>query len=123
MPHRVHDALLILDRPIAGAGAAFAGLDGGPIPLRGNDPNAPIHPGLHVGQRLFPFASSSVSPGGFTFRTAPVGQTVYSFEGRFGRENVDGISNVSYLACVLTERRNGRVVSKKKVHFGHAVIL
>jgi hypothetical protein len=97
--------------------------DGKPIPPKGNDPDAPTHPGLHIGQRLFPFAQSSFSPRAFTFRTARVGQTAYSFQGRFGRENVDVISNVPYLVGVLTETRNGRVVSKKKVHFGHAVIL
>ena len=94
-----------------------------PIPHKANDPDAPTHPGLHVGQRLFRFASSSFSPLGFTFRTVRVGQTAYSFQGRFGRANVDVIPNVPYLVGVLTETRNGRVVSKKQMHFGHAVIL
>jgi len=97
--------------------------DGKPIPPKANDPDAPTHPGLHVSQRLFPFAWSQFSPQGFAFRTGRVGHTAYSFQGRFGRENVDVIPDVPYLVGVLKETRNGRVVSKKKVHFGHAVIL
>jgi hypothetical protein len=97
--------------------------DGKPIPPKGNDPDAPTHPGLHIGERLFPFTRSSFSQRGFAFQTARVGETAYSFQGRFGRENVDVISDVPYLVGVLTETRNGRVVSKKKMHFGHAVIL
>jgi hypothetical protein len=97
--------------------------DGTPIPPKANDPDAPTQPGLHVSQRLFPFAWSEFSSQGFAFRTDRVGHTAYFFRGRFGRENVDIISDVPYLAGVLTERRNGRVVSKKKVHFGHAVII
>jgi hypothetical protein len=97
--------------------------DGKPIPPKSNDPDAPTHPGLHVSQRLFPFAWSQFSPQGFAFRTGRVGHTAYSFQGRFGRENVDVIPDVPYLVGVLTETHDGRVVSKKKVHFGHAVIL
>jgi hypothetical protein len=97
--------------------------DGKPIPSKANDPGAPTHPGLHVGQRLFPFAWSRFSPRGFSFRTARVGDTVYSFQGRFGREQVDVIPEVPYLTGVLTEMRNGRVLLRKKMHFGHAVIL
>ena len=97
--------------------------DGKPIPPKANDPGAPTHPGLHLGQRLFPFAWSRFSPQGFSFRTARVGHAVYSFQGRFGREEVDVISDVPYLAGVLTEMRNGRVLLRKKMHFGHAVIL
>jgi len=97
--------------------------DGKPIPPKANDPGAPTLPGLHVGQRLFPFAWSRLSPQGFSFRTARVGHTVYSFQGRFGRGDVDVISAVPYLAGVLTEMRDGRVLLRKKMHFGHAVIL
>lgn len=47
----------------------------------------------------------------------------YSFEGKFGREQVDVIPDVPYLAGVLTEKRNTRVVQTKRVRFGRAVIL
>jgi hypothetical protein len=97
--------------------------DGKPIPPKANDPDAPTHPGLHVGQWRFPFAWSHFSPQSFSFRTARVGDTVYSFQGRFGHEQVDVISGVPYLEGVLTEMHNGRVLLRKKVHFGHAVIL
>jgi hypothetical protein len=96
---------------------------GKPIPPKANDPDAPTHPGLHVGQRRFPFARSRISPRSFSFRTARVGDTAYSFQGRFGREQIDVISGVPCLEGVLTEMRNGRVWLRKKVHFGHAVIL
>ena len=93
------------------------------ISLKENDTASPTHPGLHVGQRLFPFAWSRFSLGGFAFRTARVGHTAYSFQGRFGREDVDVISDVPYLTGVLTVTRHHRVVRRKKVHFAHAVIL
>lgn len=97
--------------------------DGKPIPPKVNDPCAPTHPGLHVGQRLFPFAWSRFSAQEFSFRTIRVDRASYSFKGRFGREDVDVISDVPYLEGVLTLTRNGRVLLKKRVHFGHAVIL
>jgi hypothetical protein len=84
--------------------------DGKPIPPKANDPDAPTQPGLHIGQRRFPFAWSRFSPQGFSFRTARVGDTEYSFHGRFGREQVDRISGVPYLVGVLTEMRKGRVL-------------
>jgi hypothetical protein len=96
--------------------------DGRPIPPKANDEDAPTQPGLHIGQQRFPFAWSRFSPQGFSFRTARIGDTEYSFRGRFGREQVDIISGVPYLGGVLTERRNGRVLLRKKVHFGNAVI-
>lgn len=97
--------------------------DGRPIPPKANDPDAPTQPGLHVRQQLFPFAWSRLSSQGFSFRTARIDGTEYSFRGQFGREQVDIISAVPYLGGVLTEIRNGRVRLRKKVHFGHAVIL
>jgi hypothetical protein len=97
--------------------------DGKPIPPKANDEDAPTQPGLHIGQQRFPFAWSRFSPQGFSFRTARIGDTEYSFRGRFGREQVDIISGGPYLVGVLMERRNGRVPLRKKVHFGHAVIL
>jgi hypothetical protein len=97
--------------------------DGTPIPPRANDEDAPTQPGLHIGQKRFAFAWSHFPQKRFSFRTARIGDTEYAFRGRFGREDVDIIFGVPYLAGVLTERRNGRVLLRKKVHFGHAVIL
>lgn len=97
--------------------------DGRPIPPKANDPEAPTQPGLHIGQQRFPFAWSHFSPQRFSFRTVRIGGTEYSFRGQFGREQVDVISAVPYLVGVLTEIRDGHVRVKKKVHFGHAVIL
>jgi lysophospholipase L1-like esterase len=97
--------------------------DGKPIPQKENDPEAPTSPGLHINGRHFPFTWSQLSAQGFAFRTVSVDGTEYSFEGRFGREQVDVIPEVPYLAGVLTEERNSRAVRTKKVHFGHAVVL
>jgi hypothetical protein len=94
-----------------------------PIPPKANDPEAPTEPGLHIGERRFPFAWSRFSPQGFSFWTVRVGDTEYSFHGRFGREQVESISGVPYLVGVLAEMRKGRVFLKKKIRFGHAVIL
>jgi len=97
--------------------------DGQPIPKKQNDPDAPTLPGLHVNGRHFKFAWSQLSLQGFAFRTVSVDGDEYSFQGKFGREKVDVIPDVPYLAGVLTEKRNSRLVQKKNVKFGHAVIL
>ena len=97
--------------------------DGRPIPPKENDPEAPTLPGFHVRPRYFKFAISRLSDQGFSFRTERIEGTEYSFTGKFGTENVDVIEDVPYLAGTLTERRNGRIVRRKAVHFSHAVIL
>jgi len=97
--------------------------DGKPIPPKSNDPEAPTQPGLHVKGQHFKFAWSHLSLNGFAFRTVSVDGTEYSFEGKFGREKVEDIPDVPYLAGVLKEARNSRVVHTKKVCFGHAVVL
>ncbi len=97
--------------------------DGRPIPHKMNDEQAPTQQGLYIGTQRFPFAWSRVSSAGGSFRTVRVGGTEYSFCGQFGREQVDVISGVPFLEGTLTEKQSGRVVLKKKVHFGHAVIL
>lgn len=97
--------------------------DGKPIPPKANDPDAPTQPGLHIGEQNYPFASSRLSSKGFSFRTVSMNGVVFSFNGRFGRERVESIGDVPYLAGTLVETRNGRLVQKKTVHFGHAVIL
>jgi len=97
--------------------------DGQPIPPKENDPQAPTRPGFYVGEQHFEFASSNFSPQGFSFRTRSVNGRVFSFRGRFGREQVDVIPEVPYLAGVLAETQNRHIVRKKKIHFGHAVVL
>jgi len=97
--------------------------NGQPIPPKANDEEAPTHPGFYVGVQHFQFASSRFSPQGFSFRTRSVDGRLFTFRGRFGREQVDIIPEVPYLVGVLKEVRNGRIVRKEKVHFGHAVIL
>jgi hypothetical protein len=84
--------------------------DGKPIPQKANDPAAPTLPGLHVNGRHFKFVWSRFSPQGFAFRTVRVDGSEYSFQGKFGRERVDVIPEVPYLAGVLTKNRNSRVV-------------
>jgi lysophospholipase L1-like esterase len=110
-----------------GQGSSESGLvisqDGKPIPPKVNDPDAPTEPGLHVNGRLFKFAWSRLTLQGFAFRTVTAVGREYSFEGKFGREQVDVIPDVPYLAGVLTEKRNSRVVQRKKLNFGHAVVL
>lgn len=97
--------------------------DGKAIAPRPNDPDAPTQPGLHIDRRHFQFESSRFSPRGFSFRTANMDGTEFSFRGRFGRESVDSMPGVPYLLGVLVETRNGRVVRTKKVHFAHSVVL
>jgi hypothetical protein len=97
--------------------------NGQPIPPKANDPDAPTKPGFYEGEQRFSFASSQSSPQGFSFRTVDIEGRTFSFRGRFGCEAVDVIPEVPYLEGELTEMRNGRLVRKKKVHFGHAVIL
>lgn len=95
--------------------------DDKPIAKEPKDPDAPILPGLHVNGRYFKFAWSQLSLQGFAFRTVSVDGSEYSFEGKFGREKTDVIPDVPFLAGLLTEKRNSRVVQTKEVHFGHAV--
>jgi hypothetical protein len=97
--------------------------DGQPIPRKENDSSAPTHPGFYLGERQFEFATSRFSPEAFFFRTKTVNGTLFSFHGRFAREQIDVIPDVPYLEGELKEMRNGRVVRRKKVHFSHAVVL
>jgi lysophospholipase L1-like esterase len=97
--------------------------DGKAISSKANDPDAPTEPGLHVNGRHFKFAWSRLTLQGFAFRTVTLDRCEYSFEGKFGREQSDIIPDVPFLAGVLMEKRNSRVVQRKKVHFGHAVVL
>lgn len=110
------------NRPI-GLVALVISPDGQPIPPKENDPDAPTQPGFHIGQQRFPFAWSRFSSQGFSFRTVRVGETKFSFRGRFRREQVASISGVPYLAGMLVEIRNGRIVKSKRVHFSHAAVL
>lgn len=97
--------------------------DGHPIPQKANDPEAPTKPGFYVGEKHFEFAWSKFSPKGFSFRTKSINGQTFSFQGRFGCEQVDVIPEVPYLKGELKESRNDRVVRSGKLHFGHAVIL
>jgi lysophospholipase L1-like esterase len=97
--------------------------DGKPIASKENDPDAPTLPGLHVKGRHFKFAWTRLTLQGFAFRTVTMEGCEYSFEGKFGRERADIIPDVPFLAGMLREKRNSRVVQTKKVHFGHAVVL
>lgn len=97
--------------------------DGKPIPPKVNDPDEPTQPGLYVNQQRFDFAKSQFSSKGFSFSTKKIKGTVFSFRGQFGPETVDVISDVPYLAGTLKEVRNGHLVRKVQLHFGHAVIL
>jgi lysophospholipase L1-like esterase len=97
--------------------------DGRPITKKENDPQAPTLPGLRTNGKYFKFLWSRISPGGFAFRTVNIDGTEYLFHGKFGREKVDVIPEVPYLAGLLAERRDSRVVRQKKVHFAHAVVL
>jgi lysophospholipase L1-like esterase len=97
--------------------------NGKPIPPKVNDEDAPTEPGLHVNGRHFKFAWSKFSPQGFAFRTVPLDGIEYSFEGKFGREQAGPIPDVPCLEGMFTEKRDSRVVQRKKVRFGHAVVL
>ena len=97
--------------------------DGKPIPPKSNDPDAPTLPGFYVGEKRYEFDSSRVSAKEMSFQTKQVDGTVFSFQGRFGCEPVDVIPEVPYFAGELKEMRNGRLIRKKSLHFGHAVVL
>jgi len=94
-----------------------------PSPPKENDPQAPVLPGLHVNGRRYLLAWSRFTAEGFAFRTVRLDGIEYSFQGKFGREQVDVIPEVPYLMGVLVEKRNSGNVQEKKVHFGHAVVL
>lgn len=81
-------------------GAIFAALvfssDGRPIPPKANDEDAPTQAGLYIGQQRFPFAWSHFSPQGFSFRTARIGDTEYSFSA-----DLDVKRSMSYPECPI----------------------
>ena len=97
--------------------------NGQAIPPKANDPDAPTHPGFYAGEKHFEFAGTKFSSRELSFRTKTVDGTVFSFHGRVGCESVDVIPEVPYLEGELKEIKNGRLVRKKKLHFGHAVVL
>lgn len=97
--------------------------DGKPIPPKSNDPEAPTAPGFYVGEKRYEFAWSKATAKELSFQTKEVDGTVFSFQGRFGCESVDVIPEVPYFAGELKETRNGRLIQKKSLHFGHAVVL
>jgi len=107
----------------SGETALVISVDGKPIPKKENDPQAPTLPGLHVNGKYFKFLWSRISEAGFAFRTVNIEGTEYLFHGKFGREQVDDIPGVPYLAGLLAERRGSQVDKTKKVHFAHAVVL
>lgn len=97
--------------------------DGQPIPPKANDSEARTRPGFYVGEKRYEFVWSKFSTKEFSFRTKAVNGTIFRFQGRFGCEDVGGIPEVPYLTGYLKEIRNGRVIRKSKLHFGHAVVL
>jgi lysophospholipase L1-like esterase len=107
----------------SGETALVISSDGKPIPPKENDPDAPTEPGFRSNGQHFMFAWSRLTLQGFSFRTVNVNGSEYSFQGQFGREQIDVIPDVPFLGGVLAEKRTARVVRSKKVHFGHAVIL
>jgi hypothetical protein len=94
-----------------------------PIPPKANDPDAPTDPGLHVIGRHFKFAWSQLTLQEFSFRTVNVNGSEFSFQGQFGREQVDVIPEVPYLEGVLSEKRESSIVREKNVHFGQGFVL
>ena len=114
---------LVSEETDSGETALVINPDGNAIPPKENDPDAPTLTGLHISQRHFQFAWARLSPEGFAFRTVSIQGSEYSFEGKFGREQVGGIPYVPYLVGVLTEKKNSQTVQNKEVKFGHAVVL
>jgi len=97
--------------------------DGKPIPPKANDLDAPTLPGFYAKEKRYDFAWSKVSTKEISFRTKEIDGTAFSFQGRFGCESVHVIPEVPYFAGELKEMRNGRLIRKKNLHFGHAVVL
>ena len=85
-------------------------------------PDAPTLPGFCADGIRFPLSSSEITSQVFTFQTSSVSGLQYPFQGRFSREDVEDIKGVPYLPGVLVEMTDGRIISKRKMRFGHAVI-
>jgi len=96
--------------------------NGLPIPPKTNDPEAPTIPGLYVREKRYAFVWSKLSRKRFSFQTKAIDQTIFSFHGRFGWEPFDDDVDTPFLDGELKELRNGQLIRRKRVHFGHAVV-
>jgi hypothetical protein len=123
IPQDLYD-LYYAELPKKGALAALViSPNGEPIPRKQNDPDDPTRPGFYLDDQRFAVASSEITAHGFEFRTDSVAGIEFCFRGSFGREDVEDIPAVPYLAGVLVERRHRRIVRKKTKRFARAVIL
>ena len=93
-----------------------------PIPPKPNDPGAPTLPGWYVSGSRFPFAKFQFSPKQVSFTTEQIRGFEYGFTGNFGSSNDEMFGPVPYLVGILTTKKDGVLVSRKRVRLTHAVI-
>ena len=95
------------------------------IDHKANDPDAPTIPGFYRNGVRFDFLSVVIIRKRVFFPTRLKRGTSYAFAGVAGssieKEFSDTI-RVPHIEGILKTKRNGKVISRRKVYFGHAVI-
>lgn len=97
-----------------------------PIGPKANDPEAPTTPGFYPSPgKRFDFVKIEVVRRKISFKTQSIDGVSYIFCGETGKEVVKGFDPsilVPYITGSLLTLRNGKIVKRENVKFGHAVI-
>ena len=96
------------------------------IEQKANDPDAPTIPGFYPSpDKRFDFEHIVVVRKKVSFTTRTVDGLKYVFSGRSGMGPVEGLDSktlVPFIEGSLVTLKNGKVIKRERVKFGHAVI-
>lgn len=97
-----------------------------PIERKPNDPDAPTLPGFYLTYKVrFDFERVEVIGKKVYFKTRGIGGVSYEFKGISGEEVIPNFNpsiRVPFIKGILTRLRDGKVMSKEEIKFGHAVV-
>lgn len=100
--------------------------DDNPIDQKPNNPGAPRVPGLYPSHgKRFDFERLEVIRNKVTFKTRTVDGVGYSFSGESGQGPVRGMDAsilVPFIRGTLVTLKNGKVMKREAIKFGHAVV-
>jgi len=101
--------------------------DDKPIEAKANDPDAPTIPGFYLSNKQrYDFERIEVIESSVYFKTHIIEGVSFEFSGTLGEEIVptfDPSIAVPFIKGALTTVRNGKVVKKEEIMFGHAVVV
>jgi len=100
--------------------------DDEPIEPKPNDPDAPTLPGFYLSYKVrFEFERVEVIGNKVYFKTRSIGGVTYEFKGISGEEVIPNFNpsiRVPFIKGILIRLKNGEVMSKEEIKFGHAVV-